>query len=127
MDIRRRKAATLDRIQGTRDKAKRAKAPAGCYWRWSTLWGCTEINGRRYRWSLDTDDPAIARKRFEAGKARLVADVRHGDGKRSLKEALVTWEAYLTRQVVNGALGQKTKTRYLCRSEEHTSELQSLR
>jgi integrase/recombinase XerD len=71
------------------------------------------VAGRREQWSLDTSDPAIAKKRREAGKARLVADARHGDGKRSLEEAIVAWENALARKVAEGVLGQKTKTRYL--------------
>jgi len=95
--------------------AKRAKAPSGCFWRGSTLWGQAQVSGRRCQWSLDTSDPAIARKRQEAGKARLIAEVRHGEtAVRSVEEAIVAWEGFLTRQVKNGALGQKTETRYLC-------------
>ena len=94
--------------------AKRAKPPPGCYWRGSTLWAAAMVNGRRCWWSLDTSDPAIAKKRREAGKARLVADANHGDAQRSLEEATVAWEAHLARQVDNGVLGRKTKTRYLC-------------
>jgi len=95
--------------------AKRAKAPPGCYWRGSTLWAKAMVNGRQYWWSLDTSDPAIARKRQEAGKARLKAEVRHGEtAVRSIEEAIVAWEDFLARQVRNGALGQKTETRYLC-------------
>ena len=94
--------------------AKRAKPPPGCYWRGSTLWAAAMVNGRRCWWSLDTSDPAIAKKRREAGKARLVADANHGDAQRSFEEATVAWEAHLARQVDNGVLGRKTKTRYLC-------------
>ena len=93
--------------------AKRAKAPPGCYWRGATLWAKAMVGGRMSWWSLDTSDPAIAKKRREAGKARLLADAKHGDAKRSLEEAIVAWEANLTRQVANGVLGQKTETRYL--------------
>ena len=85
----------------------------GCYWRGSTLWAKAMVGGRMSWWSLDTSDPAIAKKRREAGKARLLADAKHGDAKRSLEEAIVAWEGNLTRQVANGVLGQKTKTRYL--------------
>jgi integrase/recombinase XerD len=56
------------------------KAPAGCYWRNDTLWGRFTKDGREIRWSLETDDPKVAAKRFEAGKAEVVA-VRHGDAK----------------------------------------------
>ena len=95
--------------------AKRAKAPPGCYWRGSTLWAKAMVNGRQHWWSLDTNDPAIARRRQEAGKARLKAEVRHGEtAVRAIDEAIVAWGEFLARQVKNGALGSKTKTRYLC-------------
>jgi len=72
------------------------------------------VNGRQYWWSLDTNDPALARERQKAGKARLVAEAKHGEtGKRALDEAIEAWQAALARDVKNGALGQKTKTRYL--------------
>jgi integrase/recombinase XerD len=93
--------------------AKRAKAPPGCYWRGSTLWGRVQVKGRRIPRSLNTNDPAIAKRRFAEIKARLHADAYHGDAQRSLEEAYQGWEAHLARQVANGVLGQKTKTRYL--------------
>jgi integrase/recombinase XerD len=94
--------------------SKRAKAPPGCYWRGNTLYAQVMVNGRRQQRSLGTGDAALARKRQEAGKARLVAETRGEIAVRSLEEAIVAWEAYLVRQVRNGALGQKTETRYLC-------------
>jgi hypothetical protein len=36
------------------------KAPRGCYWRGEVLWGCAKVDGKRYRWSLETDEPQIA-------------------------------------------------------------------
>jgi integrase/recombinase XerD len=99
--------------------AKRAKAPPGCYWRGDALWGQKMVDGRRKQWPLDTDDPAIAKRRQEAGQARLLADARHGDGKRSLEEAISGWKSHLDRRIANGArFGQKTKTRYLCSIEQ---------
>jgi integrase/recombinase XerD len=87
---------------------RKRKAPAGCYWRGNTLWGRAKVRGNLIRWSLDTDDPAIAKARREAGKARAIADV-HGDARRSLAEAFAAWDAQLLRTV-----GAKTATRYLC-------------
>jgi integrase/recombinase XerD len=70
--------------------AKR-KTPKGCYWRNKTLWGRCEIAGREYRWSLGTDDPKIAESRLKAGKARLIAFAKYGDGRRTWDEAVVAW------------------------------------
>ena len=87
--------------------AKR-KAPAGCFWRGDTLYGRVRVRGRLVRWSLETDDPKIAKTRREAGKARAVAD-KHGDARRSFEEVYAAWDAQLLRTV-----GAKTAKRYLC-------------
>ena len=61
------------------------KDPPGCYWRGKILWGEVKVRGQRIRWSLETDDPAVAKTRREAGKARAIADV-HGDARRTFEE-----------------------------------------
>jgi integrase/recombinase XerD len=86
--------------------AKRPKAPAGCYWRGNTLWGRVKINGRRVRWSLQTDNPKIAAERRKAGKDRVIAD-KHGDAQRTFTEVLEAWSDWIAAQV-----GPKTVTRY---------------
>lgn len=87
---------------------RRRKAPAGCYWRGNTLWGRVKIRGRLVRWSLETDDPAIAKARRKAGKERAIADV-HGDASRTFEEVFTAWDVQLERTV-----GAKTAKRYLC-------------
>jgi integrase/recombinase XerD len=88
---------------------RKRKAPPGCYWRGNTLWGRVKVRGEDIRWSLDTDDPEIAKARRKAGKDRAVADARHGDARRTFEEAFAAWDAQLERSV-----GAKTATRYLC-------------
>jgi integrase/recombinase XerD len=88
---------------------RKRKAPAGCYWRGNTIWGRVKVRGRLIRWSLNTDDPAVAKARRQAGKDRAVADAFHGDARRSFEEAFAAWDAQLLR-----AVGAKTATRYLC-------------
>ena len=83
------------------------KAPAGCYWRGKILWGEVQIKGQRIRWSLGTDDPAIAKARRQAGKDRAIADV-HGDARRTFAEVFTAWDAQVER-----AVGPKTAQRYL--------------
>lgn len=89
--------------------SRKRKAPAGCYWRGNTLWAQAKVRGHRIRWSLDTDDPAIAKARRAAGKDRAVADIVHGDARHSFEDAYSAWEAQLL-----GSVGAKTATRYLC-------------
>jgi integrase/recombinase XerD len=86
---------------------KQRKAPAGCYWRGKVLWGEVKVRGHRVRWSLGTDDPAIAKARRQAGKERSIADL-HGDARRTFEEAFTAWDVQLTRSV-----GPKTAKRYL--------------
>ena len=88
--------------------ARKSKPPAGCYWRGSTLWGRIKVRRRLIRWSLNTSDPAVAKTRREAGRARALADAFHGDACRSFEEAFTAWDAQLERTV-----GAKTATRYL--------------
>jgi integrase/recombinase XerD len=66
------------------------------------------VRGVRKQWSLETDDPKIAKARRNAVKERAVADV-HGDAVRSFEEVFSAWEAQLLRSV-----GRKTAQRYLC-------------
>jgi integrase/recombinase XerD len=87
---------------------RQRKAPAGCYWRGRVLWGRIKVRGQLIRWSLDTDDPAIAKTRRQAGKARAIADL-HGDARRTFEEAFTAWDVQLAR-----AVGAKTAKRYLC-------------
>jgi integrase/recombinase XerD len=87
---------------------RKPKAPAGCYWRGNTLWGRLKVRGRLVRWSLNTDDPAVAKARRQAGKERALADAFHGDARRAFEEAFVAWDAQIER-----AVGAKTAKRYL--------------
>jgi hypothetical protein len=49
------------------------KAPRGCYWRGAVLWAETKVKGQRFRWSLHTDDPAVAIARRKAKRGQEVA------------------------------------------------------
>ena len=88
--------------------ARKRKAPAGCYWRGNTLWGRVTVNGHKVRWSLETDDPAIAKTRRAAGRKRLVAD-KHGDAIRTFAEAYAAWDGQ-----IGASVGPKTADRYRC-------------
>jgi integrase/recombinase XerD len=58
---------------------KRRKAPAGCYWRGNVLWGQFQVKGRQFRFTLRTDDPAVAVKRWKAAKERAVSEAYFGE------------------------------------------------
>jgi hypothetical protein len=53
---------------------QQAKAPPGCYWRGGVLWGRQRLLGKLRRWSLATDNPAIAADRRRAATLAFDAD-----------------------------------------------------
>lgn len=88
--------------------ARKAKAPAGCFWRGDVIYGRVKVRGRSFYWSLHTSDPKVAAERRQAGKERAIADV-YGDAKRSFDEVLSEWATWIDNQV-----GPKTAKRYAC-------------
>lgn len=87
--------------------AKR-KAPKGCFWRGNTLYGRLQTKGGDIKWSLRTDDPAVARSRRDAERKRAIATAHYGDQRRTFDEALESWERSIVDQV-----GPKTLVRYV--------------
>jgi integrase/recombinase XerD len=87
----------------------RPKAPRGCYWRGATLYARVTIGGEDVRWSLQTDDPGVARERRAAGKKKLVAANKFGDDRTTFDEAMAGWSKWIGRQV-----GPNTEKRYAC-------------
>jgi integrase/recombinase XerD len=93
-------------------KRTRPKAPAGCYWRGTVLWGRAKIRGETRRWSLETDNTKIAAERRKKGRDRLIAD-EHGDAIRTFAEVMEDWVGSVTAEC-----GPKTVQRYLCSIEQ---------
>jgi integrase/recombinase XerD len=86
---------------------KKSKAPKGTYWRGNTLWGRYKINGQEYRWSLETDDPKLAKKRRDEGKNQALR--RQADRNRLIFEDLIPgWDRH-----IRGQVSEKTVQRYL--------------
>ncbi len=83
------------------------KAPKGCFWRGNTLWGRIQTGGGDIKWSLRTDDPAVAERRRKIEHARQVAATRFGDQRRTFQEVLESWEPFIGREV-----SPKTLRRY---------------
>lgn len=80
------------------------KAPKGCFWRNGTLYGRVQTGGVDVKWSLRTDDPAIARSRRKAERARAVAAQRYGDQRRTFAEAMDAWGRFMVDQISVRAL-----------------------
>lgn len=75
------------------------RAPAGCYWRGTTLWGRATVKDEEYRWSLRTGDPKIAAIRCRAEKDRLVAQHRFGDDRKTWGTAIEEWARYAEKNL----------------------------
>jgi integrase/recombinase XerD len=88
---------------------QRPKAPSGCYWRGKTLYARVTVNGEDIRWSLETDEPRVARERREVGKKRLVASIKFGDDRPGFETVHQAWAKWILRQVA-----PLTATRYAC-------------
>jgi len=84
------------------------KAPAGCFWRDGILYGRIQTGGGDIKWSLRTDDPAVARSRRKAERDRAIAAQRYGDQRRTFVEAMDAWCKFVTDQV-----SPKTMVRYM--------------
>jgi integrase/recombinase XerD len=84
------------------------KAPKGCFWRDGVLYGRIQTGGRDIKWSLRTDDPAVAASRRKAERDRAIAIQRYGDQRRTFSEALEGWGKFIADQV-----SPKTFARYL--------------
>jgi len=83
------------------------KAPTGTYWRGATLWGRAIVSGTEHRWSLHTDDAALAATRRKAHVERLKAAAHHGDARITWEDAVIAWAESITAQV-----GARTVQRY---------------
>lgn len=88
--------------------SRRKTTPPGCFWRDGTLYGRIQTGGRDIKWSLRTDDPAIARSRRKAERDRAIAAQRYGDQRRTFSEAMEAWGKFIASQI-----SPKTLTRYL--------------
>jgi integrase/recombinase XerD len=88
---------------------KPRKAPPGCYWRDGVLYGRIQrAGGKDVRWSLRTDDPAIAKRRRKAEYSRVVAAQHFGERRMTFAEALEPWGRSMADKVSG-----RTLDRYL--------------
>jgi integrase/recombinase XerD len=74
-------------------------APQGCFWRGKTLWGRVQVARTDHKFTLRTDDPKIAAKRFKAERDRLVAAKRYGDHRRMFEDVVAEWGEQIGRNV----------------------------
>jgi integrase/recombinase XerD len=96
------------------------KAPAGCFWKGSVLYGRVKVKGRKpIKWSLRTSDVAIAKRRHEEEKKRLIGKVYYGEDNPTTFEAVL--EKWGTNLVKSGS--SNTHTRYFCSMDQIKSWL----
>lgn len=86
-----------------RKPRKLPKAPAGCYWRNKKtkpiLWGRIKIAGEDRRWSLRTDNVAVARRRRQAERERLIGAAHFGERRYSYRDVFVEWGEHIVHEV----------------------------
>src|SRR5262245_49951873 len=86
----------------------RRKAPRNTFWRGDVLWGRTKLKGRDIKWSLRTDDPAIASTRVSSERARLIAASYYGDDRKLFDMVAAEWaDHHITHEV-----SRRTAQRY---------------
>lgn len=80
------------------------KAPKGCYWRGDTIWGRVKTKGVDKRFSLRTDDPKVARRRYQEVKDQIVDGTYYADcdGALSFDEVYAQWGSWIGGQVREG-------------------------
>jgi len=75
------------------------KAPANTAWRGGVLWGRIKVAGRLIRWSLRTDDPALAVSRVKERRQREIAHAHYGDARRTFGDAVAAWGGHIATHV----------------------------
>jgi integrase/recombinase XerD len=99
----------------------RRKAPPGCFWRSATLWGRIQAGGRDVRWSLQTDDPEIARARRRQERDRQIAIAKFGDDRKTFAVVMEAWSEHIARNVA-----PKTAARYAVSLAQLEADLDGL-
>jgi integrase/recombinase XerD len=99
----------------------RRKAPPGCFWRGATLWGRIQAGGRDVRWSLQTDDPEIARARHRQERDRQIAIAKFGDDRKAFAVVMEAWSEHIARNVA-----PKTAARYAVSLAQLEADLDGL-
>src|SRR5436309_713324 len=92
--------------------SRKPALPENCYWRGGTIYCCIEINGRRYKRSLRTDDSKLAQELRDDWIKRLKNEVIHGRVERTFDEAYASWAEHIQRGLL-GDVGPRTVERYV--------------
>lgn len=91
-------------------KRNRRKAPTGCFWRNGVIYGRVQTGGADIKWSLRTDDPAIAAGRRKTERARVVAAQRYGDQRRTFAETMEAWGRFIVQNVSASTMRRYTSS-----------------
>lgn len=79
--------------------SSKRKPPENTYWRGDTLYGKVTVKGTTHRWSLRTDDPAVAKRRVQEWKREAIAAAHYGDERRRFDAVLEAWAAHIPTQI----------------------------
>jgi hypothetical protein len=108
----------------TCERAKSVQRPVVVTGGATRFWGRVRLAGAKpVRWSLETDDPKIARERYKAGKAKYIATVNFGDANHTFEEAYAAWDKDMQSAIRSGTLSPKTVKRYIVSIEQLAPEL----
>lgn len=88
---------------------RRPKAPKNCFWNGDVLWGRQTIQGQKRRWTLRTDDPAIAAQRVAEDRKRALTAATYGDARVTWGEAVKGWG---DNHIPDRGIGESTAARY---------------
>lgn len=79
--------------------SKRARPPAGCYWRGGVLWGRLKVKGTEIRWSLRTSNAKLAAQRRSERRGLALGAAHFGETRQSYETAVVAWAGWITDRV----------------------------
>ena len=102
--------------------ARTVKAPAGCYWENDVLYYGIKIGGKRFRGSLFTSDPAVAKRKRQEKKEELTNRIRFGaDDPNDFVDVLAKW-----LKSIESSNAESTITRYQCSMDQLKPYLHNL-
>jgi integrase/recombinase XerD len=103
---------------------RKSKPPRGTYWRKKVLWAYYQVEGKRYRHSLETDDPKLAKERRDEARKQVVAEIKLQSSRQDrvrFKDILISWDRHM-----RGEVSEKTVKRYLSSLEQIEEHLEGL-
>jgi integrase/recombinase XerD len=89
-----------------RKRRKLPKAPKYCYWRnedtQPVLWARIKLGGEDRRFSLRTDNVALARRRVREERERIIGERHFGEIRHAYRKVFVDWGEHIVTEVGAG-------------------------